>query len=145
MLFFYCILWRHSRSQCITCVMVDLVCIHFASVNASVPSPFPSEIYCDTITSFFVERYVTVDLSAEQCIACRLWALVSAYWCKLQNQIYCDVMRHSIQVMAARICKHYMQMKQINVYYDPLWRDIPRNWQRTNPFNSNRFQSLKWI
>ena len=44
-----------------------------------VPSPFPLEIYCDIIKSIVLEPYVTVDLSAERCIACRLRALASVH------------------------------------------------------------------
>jgi hypothetical protein len=75
---------RHSRrlkSECITYVMVDLICSHFASLNASVPSPFPCKIYRDIIKTIVLEPYVTVDLSAERCITCRLQALASVDWC----------------------------------------------------------------
>jgi hypothetical protein len=45
-----------------TYVTVDLVCIDFQpfciSVNESVPSPFPREIYCDIIKSIALEPYV---------------------------------------------------------------------------------------
>jgi hypothetical protein len=82
MLFFTASFDVTVESQGITYVTVDLVCTifsHFASVNASVPSPFPREIYCDIIKSIVLEPYVTVDLSAERCIACRLRALASVH------------------------------------------------------------------
>jgi hypothetical protein len=72
---------RRIESECITYVTVDLICSHFASLNASVPCPFPHKIYCDIIKTIVLEPYVTVDLSAERCIACRLQALASVDWC----------------------------------------------------------------
>ncbi len=47
----------------------------FAPVNAPVPSPFSRKIYCDIMKSIVLNTYVTVDLTADRCISCRLLAL----------------------------------------------------------------------
>ncbi len=47
----------------------------FAPVNAPVPSPFPRKIYCDIMKSNVLNTYVTVYVTTDRCIACRLLAL----------------------------------------------------------------------
>jgi hypothetical protein len=131
--------WRHSRKSMhhLLYVTVDLVCIDFQSFCFSEsigPESFSVWNLCDIIKSIVLEPYVTVDLSAERCIACRLRALASVHWCKFQNQNLLwrnEAFDISIQVMAARICKHYMQMRQI------MRRNFPRNWRITNNLQSN--------
>ena len=46
-----------------------------ALVNAPVPSPSPRKIYCDIMKSIVLNTCITVDLTADRCIACRLLAL----------------------------------------------------------------------
>ena len=62
---------RHVESKC----TIRHSRFDFAPVNAPVPSPFPRKIYCDIMKSIVLNTYVTVDLTADRCISCRLLAL----------------------------------------------------------------------
>jgi hypothetical protein len=139
MLFFTASFDVTVESWCITYVTVDLVCIDFPPFCISEcigPESFSAWnlLWHLMFKSIVLEPYVTVDLSAERCIACRLRNSHRSTDANCKIKIYCDVTRHSIQVMAARICKRYMQMRQI------MRRNIPRIWRRkprTNNLQSN--------
>jgi hypothetical protein len=103
-------LWRHSWSKMHHLRHVRFDWHPFCISECIGPESFSAwnltwhhQIYC-------FRAYVTLDLAAERCIACRLRALASVHWWKLQ----------------------IAKMRQI------MRREIPRNWRKTNNLQSNQ-------